>query len=71
MTPSQGIDRAFCERTCRVAAALGWRLEEKRAGESYAYVFHAPAGTTVTGARQIDQGAALTAACRKLAAKLV
>lgn len=74
MPPSSrapAVDKAFCERTCRVATALGWRLEEERVGEAYAYKFHAPNGRLVCGHAFDDSAAALTHACRVLAEKLV
>ena len=65
------VDRFFCERTCRVAAALGWRVEEEDLGDGYAYRFHAPNGREVVGHAFADRDAALTHACRTLAEFLV
>ncbi len=62
-------DRALCERTCRLASALGWRLEHD--ARAHAYVFIAPNGKKVTGAGYVDQAAALASACRALAEALV
>lgn len=72
MPPSSkapAVDKAYCERTCRVAKSLGWELHHSE--ERHAYFFTAPNGKTVEGAGYLDKAAALTSACRCLAEVLV
>lgn len=65
-------DEEICERVCRAASALGYRVDDlgnSISGQSFTFV--APDGTRIAGGINPDRKVALIHACKKLLPQVI